>query len=85
MYLTARVRLVSGYRSFPPHISPSLRVLKPYSSSLKPQRRYSAAEQVRVSLVDEDNSVLFFFALTSSYHSNCFRFPGKRVVCSSSI
>ena len=70
---------------FPPCISPSLHVLKPYSSSLKPQRRYSATEQVCVSLVDEDNSVLPFFTLTSSYHSNRFRFPGKRVVCSSLI
>ena len=53
MYLNCLARLVADYRSFPRVSLSSLRALKP-SSLLKPQRRFSAAEQICVHLVYED-------------------------------
>ena len=63
MYLRWLARLVSDYRSFPSHLS---LFACPQASVLKSQRRFSAAEQVRVRLVNEDLYLFSPFALTST-------------------
>jgi len=64
MYLNCLARLVADYRSFPRVSLSSLRALKP-SSLLKPQRRFSAAEQIHICLVYEDPP---WFAYPTSSH-----------------
>ena len=64
MYLRWLARLVSDYRSFPSHLS---LFACPQAFVLKPQRRFSAAEQVRVCLVNED--LYFVFPFCSYFDS----------------
>ena len=73
MYLSCLARLLADLSKFSPAFSlSSLRALKP-SSLLKPQRRFRAAEQIRVRLVYE-NPPWFAYPTSSHLHSSSIVF-----------